>query len=53
MYTVLVCDDDLDIRRALRIYLTDAGYQVLEAANGRELLDTLDTLPEQLRIEEI
>lgn len=42
MYTVLVCDDDRDIRRALRIYLTDAGYHVLEAANGRELLETVD-----------
>ena len=42
MYTVLVCDDDLDIRRALRIYLTDAGYHVLEASNGRELLETVD-----------
>lgn len=39
MYTVLVCDDDRDIRRALRIYLTGAGYRVLEAVNGREALD--------------
>lgn len=39
MYTVLICDDDRDIRRALRIYLTGAGYQVLEAANGREALE--------------
>lgn len=42
MYTVLVCDDDRDIRRALRIYLTDAGYHVLEAVNGRQLLETID-----------
>ncbi len=39
MYTVLICDDDRDIRRALNIYLTGAGYQVLEAANGREALE--------------
>ncbi len=39
MYTVLVCDDERDIRRALRIYLTGAGYQVLEAANGQEALE--------------
>ncbi len=39
VYTVLVCDDDRDIRRALSIYLTGAGYRVLEAANGQEALD--------------
>ncbi len=42
MYTVMICDDDRDIRRALRIYLTGAGYQVLEAANGLELLQQLN-----------
>lgn len=42
MYTVLICDDDRDIRRALQIYLADAGYRVLEAANGREALDIVD-----------
>ena len=39
MYTVLICDDDRDIRRALHIYLSGAGYQVIEAANGREVLE--------------
>ncbi len=42
MYTVLICDDDRDIRRALHIYLTGAGYTVLEASNGREALDIVD-----------
>ncbi len=42
MYTVLICDDDRDIRRALNIYLSEAGYRVLEAENGRELLDTVE-----------
>ena len=42
MYTVLICDDDRDIRRALRIYLSGAGYQVLEAENGREALEIVD-----------
>ena len=42
MYTVLICDDDRDIRRALHIYLTGAGYRVLEAVNGREALETVD-----------
>ncbi len=41
MYTVLICDDERDIRHALRIYLTGAGYRVLEAENGREALEIL------------
>ena len=43
MYTVLVCDDEADIRSALRIYLTGEGYQVLEASTGAEALDLLET----------
>ncbi|MEA4946596.1 MAG: response regulator transcription factor [Oscillospiraceae bacterium] len=38
MYTVLVCDDERDIVSALKIYLTGAGYRVLEAYNGEEAL---------------
>ena len=34
MYTILVCDDDADIRAALRIYLSGEGYAVREAENG-------------------
>ncbi|MBR4578343.1 MAG: response regulator transcription factor [Oscillospiraceae bacterium] len=41
MYTVLICDDEPDIRSALRIYLTGEGYAVREAANGTEALDLL------------
>lgn len=41
MYTVLVCDDDADIVRALRVYLTGEGYEVLEAYDGRQALDIL------------
>ena len=42
MYTVLICDDERDIRSALRIYLTAEGYDVLEAANGAEALEMLE-----------
>ena len=41
MYTILVCDDEKDIRQALRIYLTGEGYAVREAENGREALEIL------------
>ena len=42
MYTVLICDDEQDIRNALRIYLTAEGYDVLEAANGAQALEMLE-----------
>ena len=41
MYTILICDDEPDIRSALRIYLTGEGYAVREAANGREALELI------------
>jgi DNA-binding response OmpR family regulator len=38
---VLVVDDDSDIRRLVRELLERAGYEVVDAANGREGLRTL------------
>lgn len=34
--TVLVIEDDADVRRGVSLWLTDAGYTALEAADGRE-----------------
>ena len=42
MYTILICDDDADIRAALRIYLTAEGYSVAEASTGQEALSILE-----------
>ncbi|MGF1506918.1 MAG: response regulator transcription factor [Anaerolineae bacterium] len=41
--TVLIVDDDPDIRRQLRGYLEQAGYTVREAADGAEALHDLAT----------
>ena len=39
MYRVLICDDQLDIVNALKIYLKPEGYELLTAANGKEALE--------------
>ena len=36
---ILVCDDDPQIPRALRLVLEDAGYEPLPASTGEEALD--------------
>ena len=38
-HTILICDDENDIRTALRIYLATAGYETREAENGQEALE--------------
>jgi CheY-like chemotaxis protein len=42
MRTVLVVDDDADLRAALAAVLEDAGHRVLLAENGVEALQVLD-----------
>jgi two-component system KDP operon response regulator KdpE len=42
---VLVCDDELQILRALRVVLKDAGFEVVAAATGEEALDTAAVHP--------
>ena len=39
MYKILICDDERDIRNALRIYLTGEGYAVCEADSGIAALE--------------
>lgn len=41
-YHILVCDDDIQIVRAIRIYLERAGYEVYEAYNGKQALEVLE-----------
>lgn len=42
MYTVLICDDEKDIVNALKIYLSDSGYTLMEAYTGKEALSILN-----------
>ncbi len=41
MYNILICDDERDIVSALKIYLSGEGYNLFEAYNGREALETV------------
>jgi CheY-like chemotaxis protein len=43
--TVLVVDDEAGLRTLARVILEDAGYEVLEAASGREALETIANDP--------
>ena len=38
--TILVVDDDLEIRTLVKVFLEQAGYAVATAANGQDGLDT-------------
>ena len=39
MYNILICDDQIDIVNALKIYLRPEGYTLYEAFTGREALE--------------
>ena len=41
MYNILVCDDDKEIVKAIDIYLSKKGYNILKAYDGMEALDIL------------
>lgn len=40
-YTILVADDEKEIRELLRLYLENSGYKVIEAEDGQQALDIL------------
>jgi len=42
MYNILICDDDADIRSALKIYLSNNEYNILEAENGKQALEMVE-----------
>lgn len=50
MNTVLVVDDEPDIRDVIHVYLRNEGYHVIEAADGLEALHIIKTTSVQLII---
>jgi two-component system, OmpR family, KDP operon response regulator KdpE len=42
---IVVCDDEMQIRRALRVVLKDAGFEVIETAGAKEALDAASVRP--------
>ncbi|NQX71595.1 response regulator transcription factor [Paenibacillus alba] len=50
MNTVLVVDDDSEIRDVIHVYLRNEGYKVLEAEDGLKALDVLNVNSIQLII---
>ena len=50
MNTILVVDDDAEIRDILHVYLRNEGFHVVEASNGAEALRTIDRIEVHLII---
>ena len=42
MYNILVCDDEKEITDAIEIYLSQEGYRVLKAYNGKQALEIMN-----------
>jgi CheY-like chemotaxis protein len=51
--TILVVDDEGDIRSLLKRFLGESGYDVLESSNGRDALDQLRKTKVDLLISDI
>ncbi|MBS1845227.1 MAG: DNA-binding response regulator, partial [Actinobacteria bacterium] len=47
---ILVCDDEPQILRALRVILRDAGFEAVTAATGEEALDLAAVKPPEAAI---
>ncbi|WP_127589951.1 response regulator transcription factor [Paenibacillus lautus] len=50
MNSILVVDDDSEIRDVIHVYLRNEGYRVIEAADGLEALEVIKTTSIQLII---
>lgn len=52
-YKILVVEDDTEIREGVAIYLKSQGYEVIQAANGKEGLEKIKTQEFHLAIVDI
>ena len=52
-HTILVVEDEQGIREAIGIYMTNQGYNVILAANGKEGLEKIETNDIHLAIVDI
>lgn len=52
-YRILIVEDDREIREGVEIYLKNQGYEVFQAANGREGLQVIETEEIHLAIVDI
>lgn len=43
VYTILVVDDEEDMRNLVEMYLLNSGYRCLQAANGKEAISMVET----------
>lgn len=41
MYNILICEDERDIVNALKIYLTNPEYKIIEAYNGQDAVEII------------
>ena len=51
--TVMTVDDSASMRQMVRLALSGAGYQVVEAADGREALDKVDAVSPHLVVTDL
>ena len=42
-YSILIADDEAEIRNLLRLYLENEHYNIIEAADGQQALDALQS----------
>jgi PAS domain S-box-containing protein len=48
--TILVCEDDPPVRRLVRLVLEDAGYEVLEAVDGEDAVESYHRLRNKIHL---
>ncbi len=53
MTNILVAEDNASLRRLMGIHLRRAGYQVVEAADGKEALEKMELSPVQLIVTDV